>query len=156
NDDRESMYVDNNPSSPFYGRIYVSWNDFNVGGGALYVTSSSDGGTTWSSPHQLTSGNPFIRDVQINVGPDGTGMAGGMDEGGGALASRQNYFYRSTDGGSTFTNITEGSPFPGPGRATCGYFAGMYTTPTPGYFRYMGWGDVAIGPDGVVHYVYTS
>ena len=28
-DDRESGWADNNPSSPFYGRMYVSWNDFN-------------------------------------------------------------------------------------------------------------------------------
>ena len=31
-DDRESGWADNNPTSPFYGRMYVSWNDFNVGG----------------------------------------------------------------------------------------------------------------------------
>ncbi|PYI57816.1 MAG: hypothetical protein DMC59_10040, partial [Verrucomicrobia bacterium] len=27
NDDRESGWADNNPSSPFYGRMYTSWND---------------------------------------------------------------------------------------------------------------------------------
>ena len=26
NDDRESMWVDNTPTSPFYGRMYISWN----------------------------------------------------------------------------------------------------------------------------------
>ena len=31
--DRESGWADNNPSSPFFGRMYISWNDFNVGGG---------------------------------------------------------------------------------------------------------------------------
>src|SRR5436305_10412891 len=31
-DDRESGVADNNPSSPFFGRMYVSWNDFAVGG----------------------------------------------------------------------------------------------------------------------------
>ena len=31
-DDRESGWSDNNPSSPFYGRMYVSWNDFATGG----------------------------------------------------------------------------------------------------------------------------
>src|SRR5207253_10496148 len=35
NDDRESGWADNNPSSPFYGHMYISWNDLNVGGGAL-------------------------------------------------------------------------------------------------------------------------
>src|SRR5437867_123463 len=36
-DDRESGWADNNPASPFYGRMYVSWNNFAVGGGALQV-----------------------------------------------------------------------------------------------------------------------
>src|SRR6267143_4007275 len=34
-DDRESGWSDNNISSPFFGRMYVSWNNFAVGGGAL-------------------------------------------------------------------------------------------------------------------------
>ena len=34
-DDRESGWADNNPISPFFGDMYVSWNDFNVGQGAL-------------------------------------------------------------------------------------------------------------------------
>src|SRR5215475_13190862 len=43
-DDRESGWADNNPTSPFYGRMYISWNDFNVGGGALFVRYSTDNG----------------------------------------------------------------------------------------------------------------
>lgn len=39
-DDRESGWADNNPSSPFYGRMYVSFNDFGRGGGALFVRYS--------------------------------------------------------------------------------------------------------------------
>ena len=35
--DRESGWSDNNPSSPFYGRLYMSYNDFGVGVGALRV-----------------------------------------------------------------------------------------------------------------------
>ena len=34
-DDRESGWADNNPSSPFFGNMYISWNDFNVGAGRL-------------------------------------------------------------------------------------------------------------------------
>src|SRR2546425_294210 len=36
-DDRESMWVDNNPTSPFYGRMYISWNDF-AAGQLVFVT----------------------------------------------------------------------------------------------------------------------
>ena len=34
-DDRESMWVDNNPFSRNYGRMYISFNNFNIGSGAL-------------------------------------------------------------------------------------------------------------------------
>ena len=33
-DDRESGWADNNPASPHFGTMYVSWNDFNIGQGA--------------------------------------------------------------------------------------------------------------------------
>jgi len=99
-DDRESGYADNTPSSPHFGNMYVSWNDFAAGQG-IYVTYSSDNGSTWHSPIQITSS--FIRNVQI-TGDKVTGdvYIAGMDEGGGGLAGpRSNKIYRSTDGGAT-------------------------------------------------------
>src|SRR5262249_35666479 len=45
-DDRESGWADNNPSSPFFGRMYVSWNNF-ADGGSLRVRFSTDNGVTW-------------------------------------------------------------------------------------------------------------
>ena len=66
--DRESGCADNNPASPFFGRMYISWNDFNVACGAAAASSSftpRDGGTTWSSPVQVSTGADFIRNVQI-------------------------------------------------------------------------------------------
>ena len=85
-DDRESGWADNNPSSPFFGRMYVSWNDFNVGAGALVMTYSSDNGATWHSPITVINTGTFIRDVQI-TGDLVTGdvYIAGMDEGGGGF-----------------------------------------------------------------------
>jgi hypothetical protein len=157
-DDRESGWADNNPSSPFYGRMYVSWNDFNTGcggGGCLFVTVSTDDGNTWT-PHQVTSGSPFIRDVQI-TGDLATGdvYIAGMDEGGGGFPHNDtNYFYRSTDGGSTWTNTYTGTPFSGPGVGSVGYFAVMFPD-NGGYWRYEGWGEPA-ALNGIVHYVYAQ
>jgi hypothetical protein len=153
-DDRESGWADNNPSSPFYGRMYVSWNDFNVGGGALFVRYSTDNGLTWTNARQLTSGAPFIRDVQI-TGDLVTGdvYVAGMNENGGGLTTRNNLIFRSTDGGNTWTNTYTGPAFNGPGRGASGYFATMYNNPA--YWRHMGWGEPA-ALNGVVHYVYAS
>ena len=156
-DDRESGWADNNPSSPFFGRMYVSWNDFNVGGGALFVRYSTDNGLTWTNARQITTGIPFIRDDQ-NTGDLATGdvYIAGMDEMGGGLTNRANKMYRSTDGGNTWTNTFTGPTFAGPGRTTCPntYFACMYTD-TGGYWRHMGWGEPA-ALNGVVSYVYAS
>jgi len=154
-DDRESGWADNNTSSPFFGRMYVSYNDFNVGGGALFVRVSTDNGLTWTQ-HQLT--NSFIRDVQV-TGDLVTGdvYVAAMNEEGGGLTTRANLFFRSTDGGTTWTNTFTGSTFPAPGVVACSgntFFACMFPD-NGGYWRHQGWGEPA-AINGVVHYVYDS
>jgi len=155
-DDRESGWADNNTSSAHFGNMYVSYNDFAIGGGALFVRVSTDNGLTWT-PHQLTTGTPFIRDVQI-TGDLATGdvYVAGMNEGGGGTAGpRSNKIYRSTDGGTTWTNTFTGANFTGPSdNTTCtsnSYFATMFS----GYWRHMGWGEPA-ALNHVVHYVYAQ
>src|SRR2546429_1516842 len=156
NDDKESGWADNNTSSPFYGRMYTSWNDFNVGGGALFVRYSTDNGLTWTNARQITSGTPFIRDVQI-TGDLATGdvYIAGMDEGGGGFPhNNSNLIFRSTDGGNTWSNTYTGPSFPGPGVTAVGYFACMFTD-GGGYWRHEGWGEPG-AYNGVVHYVYAQ
>ena len=163
-DDRESMWVDNNPASAGYGRMYISWNNFNIGGGALQVTTSNDG-VTWTTPKTLNAS--FIRDVQItgtpliplsksifpNV-PYSTVFVASMDEGGGGLNNRQNVMYRSTDGGTSWNSFSMGGAFAAVGDGVCAsnsYFARVYPI-----WRHMGWGEPAVGPAQVVHYVYAG
>ena len=156
NDDRESGWADNNLSSPFYGRMYVSWNDFNVGGGALFVRYSTDNGLTWTNARQITTGTPFIRDVQI-TGDLATGdvYIAGMNEGGGGFPHNDsNLIFRSTDGGNTWTNTYTGPSFPGPGVTAVGYFACMFPD-GGGYWRHEGWGEPAVF-NHVVSYVYAQ
>ena len=156
NDDRESGWADNNTSSPFYGRMYVSWNNFNVGGGALFVRYSIDNGLTWTNSRQITSGAPFIRNVQI-TGDLATGdvYIAGMNEGGGGFPHNDsNLIFRSTDGGNTWTNTYTGPSFPGPGVTAVGYFACMFPD-GGGYWRHEGWGEPAAF-NHVVSYVYAQ
>lgn len=160
-DDRESMWVDNEPTSGTYGRMYVSWNDFAVGVGALSVTHS-DNGTSWSAPVRIVNGSVFIRDVQITGSPVGatrfegansTVFVAGMDEGGGGCATRQNLMYKSLDGGTTWTSATLGPRFKPICDGLCDnpYFAKVNTI-----VRHMGWGEPGVGPNGVVHYAYAG
>ena len=156
-DDRESGWADNNPSSPFFGRMYVSWNDFNVGQGALTMTFSSDHGATWHAPITVINSGTFIRNVQITGDMAGSGALyiAGMDEGGGGFPhDDNNLIFRSTDGGATWSNTYTGPAFPGPGVTSSGYFACMF--PDLGaYWRHEGWGEpAAFG--STVHLVYSQ
>src|SRR5205823_9079235 len=60
-DDRESGWADNNPSSPHFGNMYVSWNDFNLGNANVVVSRSTDNGATWSSEITVSTQSTFIR-----------------------------------------------------------------------------------------------
>ena len=151
--DRESAWADNNPSSPFYGQMYVSWNDFTRGQN-IFVRYSTDNGLTWTNERQIT--NTFIRNVQI-TGDLATGdvYIAGMDEGGGGFPHNDtNLIFRSTDGGNTWTNTYTGPSFPGPGVGSVGYFAVMFPD-GGGYWRHEGWGEPA-ALNGVVHLAYAQ
>ena len=156
-DDRESGWADNNPSSPHYGNMYVSWNDFNVGVGALEVTFSTDNGATWHAPVVVSNTATFIRDVQITGDLSGNGniYIAGMDEGGGGFPHNNiNHIFKSTDGGNTWANTYTGPSFPGPGVTAVGYFACMFPD-DGGYWRHEGWGEPAVF-NNVVSLVYAQ
>jgi hypothetical protein len=156
-DDRESGWADNNPSSPFFGRMYVSWNDFNQPNANIFVTFSSDNGLTWHSPVTVSTQNVFIRNVQITGDMSGNGdvYIAGMDEGGGGFPhNNKNLIFKSTDGGNTWINTYTGPTFPGPGVGSVGYFAIMFSD-GGGYWRHEGWGEPAAF-NGVVHLVYAQ
>ena len=156
-DDRESGWSDNNPSSPFFGRMYVSWNNFAVGSGALQATFSTDNGNTWTLRTVSNTGT-FIRNTQITGDASGNGTIyiAGMDEGGGGFPHNNvNHIYSSTDGGNTWTHTYSGPSFPGPGVGASGYFACMFTgSPSGVYWRHEGWGEPAAF-NNVVHLVYA-
>src|SRR5437867_300135 len=163
-DDRESGWADNNPSSPNFGNMYVSWNDFNIGSGALVVSRSTDNGNTWSSAVTVINSGTFIRNTQITGDQSGNGTLyiAGMDEGGGGFPHNDtNKIFKSTNGGNTWTNTFTGTPFSGPGVAFCSdnsYFSCMFNNQggsVPTFWRHEGWGQVAALND-VVHLDYAQ
>ena len=156
-DDRESGWADNNPSSPFFGNMYVSWNDFNLANANIFVSRSTDNGLTWSPAIMVSTQNTFIRNTQItgDMSGNGTLYIAGMDEGGGGFPHDDtNLIFKSTDGGASWSNTYTGSPFPGPGVCSSGYFAGMFST-NGCYWRHEGWGEPAAF-NNIVHLVYAQ
>ncbi len=77
--DKESIGVDANPASPYFGRVYVAWTRFNSIGTAepIMVAVSTDGGQSFGLPKQLSPAynNYGIGGRQgsaIKTGPDGS------------------------------------------------------------------------------------
>ncbi len=156
-DDSQSVGVDRNPTSPYYGRLYLAWNDFSVNSpnGGLYATYSTNGGASWFTPIQVTPPiTAVVRNVQFVA--DRSGTAGQIylfanNENGGGLNDRTHLLYRSTSGGVSWTPRTVEANQPAPGDDVCSiaYFARINPL-----WRWMGAGQPAIGPANVLHYVY--
>ena len=77
--DKEWIVTDNNPSSPFYGRTYLTWSKFESANGeylssAIWESHSNDGGYTWSTPREISGSNAALCTFQ------GAGPAGECDE----------------------------------------------------------------------------
>lgn len=77
--DKEDATVDTDPSSPHYGRIYVTWTGFfgsskRTLSSPIMLASSDDGGTTWSTPKVISGSNPTYCTFQTS------GPAGECDE----------------------------------------------------------------------------
>ncbi|MEO6571756.1 MAG: sialidase family protein [Ilumatobacteraceae bacterium] len=81
--DKNWIGVDNSPTSPYFGRVYLSWTEFRsataTGNGSepIQVAVSANGGASFGSPKQLSpAGNNGTgngrQGSSIDVGPDGT------------------------------------------------------------------------------------
>ncbi len=81
--DKNWVAVDTEPTSRYFGRVYLSWTEFRsatvtgFGNEPVMVSVSSDGGRSFGSPKQLSpAGNNSTgngrQGSSISVGPDGT------------------------------------------------------------------------------------
>ncbi len=123
--DKPYITVDNNPNSPFFGRLYVTWTRFLFGTSGyiespIFLSFSDDGGQTFSTPKEISGRNPALCDNPFRsfnkdicnedqfsspiIGPDGAlYVAFENDEFQGAPEFRDQYLVvRSVDGGQTF------------------------------------------------------
>lgn len=151
-DDKEMLAVDNNPSSPYYGRLYAVWT--NHADGHIYAARSGDGGQIWSPPvdvsgHNLVHGawpavDPVTGDVYVawthwDAYPDGP-----IDV----------EIARSTDGGATWNPLTNPmsdrvNPRDATATANCGRPA------LNGNIRYYPYPQIAVDQNSNLHVVYS-
>ena len=123
-DDSPTLAVDRNSASPYYGRLYLSWNDFTVSTSVrLDVSYSTNGGASWAAPIQVTAPiTSVVRNVQLVA--DRSGTAGTLylfanNENGGGLNDRTHLLYRSTNGGTSWTQVAIAAAQPAPGDDVC-------------------------------------
>jgi hypothetical protein len=93
--DKNWTACDNHTGSPFYGHCYTEFDNFGQGD-LEYMSTSSDGGQTWSTPVS-PAGNPKGLGGQPVVRPNGTVIVP-FESLHGTIGS-----FRSTDGGLTWS-----------------------------------------------------
>jgi hypothetical protein len=93
--DKNWTVCDDHPGSPFYGNCYTEFDNFGQGD-LEYMSTSSDGGDTWSVPVS-PAGNPKGLGGQPVVQPDGTVIVP-FESLKGKIGA-----FRSTDGGATWS-----------------------------------------------------
>jgi len=96
--DKNWTVCDNHPASPFYGRCYTEFDSFGEGD-LEYMSTSRDGGRTWSVPVS-PQGKPKGLGGQPVVRPDGTVVVP-FESLKGAISA-----FRSTDGGVSWSKET--------------------------------------------------
>jgi Neuraminidase (sialidase) len=74
--DKEWLVADNYPSSPHYGRLYLSWDQLEFSKGAflrspVVLSHSDDAGKTWSHPVEISGSNPAGCTAHQGIGAAG-------------------------------------------------------------------------------------
>jgi len=95
-DDKQDAVGDNNPASPYYGRVYSCWDD----GAALRFARTTNQGASWqgtgaNAPGSLLASDSYLPDMAVS--PNGTIAIFWM---GGSNTIKM---VRSFDGGNSFT-----------------------------------------------------
>ena len=112
--DKNHLWIDNSPTSPYEGNVYDAWTRFDSGDPNNYqveFSRSTDDGLTWSSRVNISSGtgSDFDHGVNLQTGPNGevyaiwaiyVNTSSDINEDGIGFA-------KSTDGGATWQPATE-------------------------------------------------
>src|SRR5512140_1212661 len=95
--DKNWIVCDNTATSPFYGNCYTEWDD-NGAGNRMEMSTSTDGGLTWSVA--ATNGNGIIGGQPV-VRPDGTVIVPTANANETAIGA-----FNSTNGGVSWSAVT--------------------------------------------------
>jgi len=71
--DKNLAATDDAPASPFYGRTYVVWSEFNASNPPIAVSYTTNGGVSWSAPAiiNVPPAGHYSQGCDVRVGPNG-------------------------------------------------------------------------------------
>jgi hypothetical protein len=72
--DKNHMWIDNSPVSPYAGNVYVAYTDFGASGYPVEITRTNNQGLSYSTPIDISSGinaGSHSQGVNIQTGPNG-------------------------------------------------------------------------------------
>ncbi|HQX33532.1 MAG: hypothetical protein IPK54_02635 [Dokdonella sp.] len=106
-DDKEIMAIDNDPASPFYGRIYIVWVDFGAGS-RIHSIYSTNAGASWSTQLAVSPSGAAVQGAWPSVAPNGDVYVTWLQwlSPGYPTGNLEVPIYRSTDGGVSYTALT--------------------------------------------------
>lgn len=102
--DKEWITVDNDPG-PGQGTVYLTFTDFGADDNGVYITHSTDGGNTWTTPLSLGGSQGSY----VTVGPNHAVYVFYLDVNSSDTAY-QISMRKSTDGGNTFAPAVDVAP----------------------------------------------
>jgi len=104
--DKNHMWIDNSPASPYEGNLYVAWTGFgNANNNEIEFVRSTDGGVTWSAHMNISSAvnaGSHCQGVNIQTGPNGEVYAIWTIYDSWPQDEKAIGFAKSTDGGASF------------------------------------------------------
>ncbi|MFY9573446.1 MAG: sialidase family protein [Blastocatellia bacterium] len=89
--------------------IYVAWQDTAPGASVIMFSRSTDGGSTFSEPRQVSTGTGRATEAAIATDGEGRISLVWVDE---TTGHAEAYYARSTDGGESFSDPINVSDFP--------------------------------------------
>lgn len=159
--DKEDIWADRNPSSPFFGSVYVTWTQFRGSAFTFFaepvmVSFSRDAGKTWSRPNQLSIAQNIAfggrQGSVVRTGPNGEVYAMWEDS---DLGGAKQVIARSGDGGVSWTHAMDiahfkdiADPIPGANFRTDS-FASAAVDQSNGAI-YVAWSDATGGAGRIV------
>lgn len=106
--DKNHMAVDENPSSPYYGRVYVVWSNFALSAPPTVLSYSTNNGVSYSAMQQIGSpqSGHYEQGCNIQVAPNGDVYCIWASVQSSGLIEDYIGFTKSTNGGVTWSAIT--------------------------------------------------